>query len=71
MSTFISDVKNPKPAASTAVTALPIPAFGDLGKAANDLISKDFYHASQGSQTAAPDPICPRCSLARLEFWFG
>lgn len=49
MSTFISDVKNPKPAASTAVTALPIPAFGDLGKAANDLISKDFYHASQAT----------------------
>jgi len=37
MSTFISDVKNPKPAATTAVTALPIPAFGDLGKAANDV----------------------------------
>ncbi|KXL42195.1 hypothetical protein M433DRAFT_363879 [Acidomyces richmondensis BFW] len=49
MSTFVSDLKDPKPAASTAVVALPIPAFGDLGKAANDLIGKDFYHTSQAT----------------------
>jgi len=29
--------------------ALPIPAFSDLGKAANDLINKDFYHLSQAT----------------------
>ncbi|KAK1034286.1 Mitochondrial porin, partial [Friedmanniomyces endolithicus] len=28
---------------------MPVPAFGDLGKAANDLISKDFYHTSQAT----------------------
>ncbi|EME84262.1 uncharacterized protein MYCFIDRAFT_214674 [Pseudocercospora fijiensis CIRAD86] len=28
---------------------LPIPAFGDLSKAANDLINKDFYHTSQAT----------------------
>lgn len=26
--------------------ALPVPAFGDLSKAANDLINKDFYHTA-------------------------
>ncbi|KAH0289809.1 hypothetical protein M436DRAFT_75503 [Aureobasidium namibiae CBS 147.97] len=26
------------------VVALPLPAYGDLSKAANDLINKDFYH---------------------------
>ncbi|KAK5110728.1 hypothetical protein LTR62_005605 [Meristemomyces frigidus] len=29
--------------------ALPVPAFGDLSKAANDLINKDFYHTSQAT----------------------
>jgi len=29
--------------------ALPIPAFGDFSKAANDLINKDFYHLSQAT----------------------
>jgi voltage-dependent anion channel protein 2 len=28
---------------------LPIPAFGDLSKAANDLINKDFYHTAQAT----------------------
>jgi len=28
---------------------MPIPAFGDLGKSANDLINKDFYHTSQAT----------------------
>nr|POE82304.1 mitochondrial outer membrane protein porin [Quercus suber] len=47
----------PKPFGSTAklasdvnrAFALPVPAFGDLGKAANDLINKDFYHAAQAT----------------------
>merc|ERR1711964_83003 len=29
--------------------ALPVPAFGDLSKAANDLINKDFYHTAQAT----------------------
>lgn len=32
-----------------AEPALPIPSFSDLGKAANDLITKDFYHTSQAT----------------------
>ncbi|KAF7186357.1 Mitochondrial outer membrane protein porin [Pseudocercospora fuligena] len=32
-----------------AAPLLPIPAFGDLSKAANDLINKDFYHTSQAT----------------------
>ncbi|KAI5359912.1 putative Porin domain superfamily, eukaryotic porin/Tom40 [Septoria linicola] len=33
----------------TLAPLLPIPAFGDLSKAANDLINKDFYHTSQAT----------------------
>ncbi|KAK4575356.1 Mitochondrial porin [Recurvomyces mirabilis] len=47
----------PKPFGSTEKLASqvnrafvgPVPAFGDLGKAANDLINKDFYHTSQAT----------------------
>ncbi|KAK3722706.1 Mitochondrial porin [Vermiconidia calcicola] len=28
---------------------MPIPAFSDIGKAANDLINKDFYHTAQAT----------------------
>ncbi|EMC97619.1 hypothetical protein BAUCODRAFT_69206 [Baudoinia panamericana UAMH 10762] len=28
---------------------MPVPAFADIGKAANDLINKDFYHMSQAT----------------------
>lgn len=28
--------------------AMPVPAFSDISKAANDLINKDFYHLAQG-----------------------
>ncbi|GAB7361426.1 hypothetical protein MBLNU230_g1482t1 [Neophaeotheca triangularis] len=52
---FSSEI--PKPFGSTEKLAkdinkefqMPIPAFGDLSKAANDLINKDFYHASQAT----------------------
>ncbi|KAK5133967.1 hypothetical protein LTR08_007087 [Meristemomyces frigidus] len=33
----------------TRAVSMPVPAFGDLGKAASDLISKDFYHMSQAT----------------------
>ncbi|KAK4549795.1 hypothetical protein LTR36_005096 [Oleoguttula mirabilis] len=54
-SPFSSDI--PKPVGSTGQLAkdvtrafsLPVPAFGDLSKAANDLINKDFYHTSQAT----------------------
>ncbi|KAM0715560.1 hypothetical protein Q7P37_009058 [Cladosporium fusiforme] len=47
----------PKPFGSTEKLAkdvnkalsLPVPAFGDLSKAANDLINKDFYHTAQAT----------------------
>ncbi|KAM0711900.1 hypothetical protein Q7P35_001270 [Cladosporium inversicolor] len=44
----------PKPYGSTEkvvkqALALPVPAFGDLSKAANDLINKDFYHTAQAT----------------------
>ncbi|KAF2166709.1 hypothetical protein M409DRAFT_22765 [Zasmidium cellare ATCC 36951] len=38
-----------KAAPSAVQVLLPIPAFGDLGKSANDLINKDFYHLSQAT----------------------
>jgi len=52
---FSSEI--PKPVGSTEKLAndinrsfaMPVPAFGDLGKAANDLINKDFYHTAQGT----------------------
>ena len=31
---------------------LPVPAFSDISKAANDLINKDFYHTAQGELIA-------------------
>ena len=33
-------------------TALPIPAYSDIAKAAGDLLSKDFYHLQAGLCTA-------------------
>ncbi|KAI7465466.1 hypothetical protein KC357_g7590 [Hortaea werneckii] len=52
---FSSEI--PKPVGSTEKLAndinrsfaMPVPAFGDLGKSANDLINKDFYHTAQGT----------------------
>ncbi|EME44434.1 hypothetical protein DOTSEDRAFT_72045 [Dothistroma septosporum NZE10] len=35
--------------APVAALQLPIPAFGDISKAANDLINKDFYHTAQAT----------------------
>ncbi|OQO05290.1 hypothetical protein B0A48_09057 [Cryoendolithus antarcticus] len=54
-SPFSSDI--PKPFGTTEKVvkdvnrafALPVPAFGDLSKAANDLINKDFYHTAQAT----------------------
>ncbi|QIW98089.1 hypothetical protein AMS68_003607 [Peltaster fructicola] len=58
-SPFSSDI--PKPYGSTEkfvsgitsdvkkAVSLPVPAFGDLGKSANDLINKDFYHTAQAT----------------------
>jgi len=39
----------PEKAANAAAPLMPIPAFSDIGKAANDLLNKDFYHAQQAS----------------------
>ncbi|KAM3420541.1 hypothetical protein BST61_g3806 [Cercospora zeina] len=47
MSSFLSSAENK--AERTLAPLLPIPAFGDLSKSANDLINKDFYHASQAT----------------------
>ncbi|PPJ50138.1 hypothetical protein CBER1_04867 [Cercospora berteroae] len=47
MSSFLSSAENK--VERTLAPLLPIPAFGDLSKAANDLINKDFYHTSQAT----------------------
>jgi len=36
-------------AANAIRPSLPVPAFADLGKAANDLVNKDFYHTAQAT----------------------
>lgn len=34
--------------ADVKTTAMPIPAYSDIAKAATDLLSKDFYHMNAG-----------------------
>ncbi|GAB7355044.1 hypothetical protein MBLNU459_g5643t2 [Dothideomycetes sp. NU459] len=42
------DISKPAISAKSALVTLPIPAFSDIAKPANDLINKDFYHTQAG-----------------------
>lgn len=41
-------VEKPVVAEKALVPVMPVPAFSDISKAANDLINKDFYHLATG-----------------------
>ncbi|THV75957.1 hypothetical protein D6D28_01478 [Aureobasidium pullulans] len=46
-----SDISKPldgRIGAQRVIPVMPLPAYGDLSKAANDLINKDFYHTQAG-----------------------